>query len=70
MESRLTPYYDALRVSPRADMEEIRESYRRLVKRYHPDLHGQVDEKRALILRKKMAKVNEAYSQIRKARNF
>jgi curved DNA-binding protein CbpA len=51
-------------------MEEIRQSYRRLVKRYHPDLHSQVDEERAMLLRQKMAKVNEAYSEIKKARNF
>lgn len=70
MESPLTQYYDVLRISPTADMEEIRESYRRLVKRYHPDLHGQVDEERAILLRKKMAKVNEAYSEIKKARDF
>jgi hypothetical protein len=70
VESPLTQYYDALRVSPTAHMEEIRQSYLRLVKRYHPDLHGQVDEKRAIILKKKMARVNEAYSQIKKARNF
>jgi DnaJ like chaperone protein len=62
--------YEVLGVSPTADMKEIRQSYRRLVKRYHPDLHGQVDEKRAILLRRKMARVNEAYAEIEKARNF
>jgi hypothetical protein len=70
MESPLTQYYEVLGVSPTADMKEIRQSYRRLVKRYHPDLHGQVDEKRAILLRRKMARVNEAYAEIEKARNF
>ena len=70
VESPLTPYYNVLDVSPTADAVEIRQTYRRLVKRYHPDLHGQLDEKRATLLRKKMARVNEAYSKIRKARNF
>lgn len=70
IESPLAQYYDILQVTPAADMEEIRRSYRRLVKRYHPDLHGQVEEKRTIILRKKMAMVNEAYAQIRKARRF
>jgi DnaJ-domain-containing protein 1 len=68
--SPLAQYYEVLRVSPKAGMEEIRQSYRRLVKRYHPDLHSQVDEERAMLLRQKMAKVNEAYSEIKKARNF
>ena len=64
----LTKYYEVLGVSPKADMREIRQSYRKLVKRYHPDLHGQVDKKRAILLRKKMARVNEAYAEIEKAR--
>jgi hypothetical protein len=68
--SPLAQYYEVLRVSPTAEMDEIRQSYRTLVKRYHPDLHSQVDEERAIFLRKKMAKVNEAYSAIKKARNF
>lgn len=66
----LTSYYETLQVSPTADVEEIKQSYRTLVKRYHPDLHGQVDENRAIHLRKKMAKINEAYSEIKKARKF
>ncbi len=70
IKSSLTQYYEVLGVSPTADMKEIRQSYRRLVKRYHPDLHGQVDEKRAILLRRKMARVNEAYAEIEKARNF
>jgi DnaJ-class molecular chaperone len=68
-ESPLKKSYEILRVSPKAGMQEIRQSYRTLVKRYHPDLHTQVDEKRAILLRKKMAEVNEAYSEIKKARN-
>ena len=70
IESPLAQYYEVLRVSPTAGMEEIKQSYRTLVKRYHPDLHSQVDEERAILLRNKMAKVNEAYSEIKKARNF
>ena len=70
IESPLARYYEILGVSPKAGMEEIRQSYRMLVKRYHPDLHTQVDEKKAILLRKKMAAVNEAYFEIRKARNF
>lgn len=32
-------YYRVLDVSPRADLVEIRVAYRRMVKRYHPDLN-------------------------------
>ena len=69
MESPLTQYYEVLGVSPTADMTEVRQSYRKLVKRYHPDLHGQVDKKTAILLRRKMARVNEAYAEIEKVRN-
>lgn len=68
--SPLTPYYEVLQVSSSASIEEIKTSYRTMVKQYHPDLHGQVDEKTAPLLRKKMARINEAYAEIRKARNF
>jgi hypothetical protein len=70
IEPPLAQYYEILRVSPTAGMEEIKQSYRTLVKRYHPDLHSQLDEERAILLRKRMAKLNEAYSEIKKARNF
>lgn len=68
-ESRLKQYYEVLGVSPTADMKKIRQSYRKLVKRYHPDLHGQADKKRAILLKRQMARVNEAYAEIEKARN-
>lgn len=63
-------YYEILEVPPTATSEEIRQSYRNLVKRYHPDLQGQVDERRSRLLGRKVARINEAYGRIRKARNF
>ncbi len=70
MELAHAPYYRILEVSPKAGVDEIKQSYRTLVKRYHPDAHGQVDEKRAIGLREKMAEINEAYAEIRKERGF
>ncbi len=35
-----TDYYGLLGLTSRADPEEIRAAYRRLAKRYHPDLHA------------------------------
>jgi DnaJ-domain-containing protein 1 len=32
--------YAALEVSPGSDFETVRRSYRRLMRKYHPDLHG------------------------------
>ena len=69
-DSSLAHYYEILRVSPGAKIEEIKRSYRMLVKEYHPDLKGQVDEETGKLLKKKMATLNEAYGEIRKARDF
>jgi DnaJ-domain-containing protein 1 len=40
--------YAALEVSPGSDFETVRRSYRRMMRKYHPDLHaGSVDKQRA-----------------------
>jgi hypothetical protein len=50
-------HYEHLRVAPEATPEEIRESYRRLSARYHPDRHPRHPEAAARI----MAVINVAY---------
>jgi DnaJ-class molecular chaperone len=62
--------YETLRVSPTAEIEEIKQSYRMLAKRYHPDLQDGMDREKAIVWGERMAKINEAYKKIRKARNF
>ena len=52
--------YKVLGVSPDASDEEIKQAYRRLAKKYHPDLN-QGNEEAA----KKMQEVNAAYEQIK-----
>ena len=52
--------YKILGVSPTASDEEIKQAYRRLAKKYHPDLNPG-DEEAA----KKMQQVNAAYEQIK-----
>lgn len=52
--------YKVLGVSPDASDEEIKKAYRRLAKKYHPDLNPG-DETAA----KKMQEVNAAYDQIK-----
>ena len=50
-------HYEVLGVSPDASMEGIREAYRRLAFRYHPDrnrVRGDTDER--------MTRINEAYT--------
>ncbi len=69
VDSSLAEYYDVLKVPPKATAEEIKRAYRMLVKQYHPDLQGQVDEETAILLKKNMAKINEAYTEIGRARS-
>ena len=52
--------YKVLGVSPDASDEEIKRAYRRLAKKYHPDLNPG-DE----VAAKKMQQVNAAYEQIK-----
>ncbi len=52
--------YKVLGVSPDASDEEIKQAYRRLAKKYHPDLNPG-DEAAA----KKMQQINAAYEQIK-----
>lgn len=52
--------YKVLGVSPDASDEEIKAAYRRLAKKYHPDLHPG-DEAAA----RKMNEINAAYDQIK-----
>lgn len=52
-------YYDILGVSNRADQNEIKEAYRKLQKKYHPDVYQGGDIELAT---EKIKQVNEAYS--------
>jgi len=52
--------YKVLGVSPTATEEEITKAYRRLAKKYHPDVNQGNDE-----AARKMAEINAAYEQIK-----
>ena len=54
-------YYAALEIPSTATQGEIKRSYRRLVRRYHPDLHSQASD-RASEANKHIKTLNEAYA--------
>ena len=56
----MTDPYKVLGVSPDASDEEIKKAYRRLAKKYHPDLNP--GDKAAA---QKMQEINAAYEQIK-----
>ena len=49
-------YYEVLGVDKKASADEIKKAYRKLAKKYHPDLHP--DDESA---HKKFTEINEAY---------
>jgi hypothetical protein len=63
---RLKRYYEILEVPPSSSMDEIRQSYRSLVRRYHPDVYRPEDETERLLQGEKMAGINEAYRELRR----
>ncbi len=54
--------YNVLGLNPDASDEEVRQAYRELAKKYHPDNYQ--DSPLAEYATKKMAEINEAYDQI------
>lgn len=54
-------YYSTLGVERSASQEEIQKAYRKLARKYHPDLHADKDEKERESTKHKFQKVQQAY---------
>jgi DnaJ-class molecular chaperone len=54
-------YYNVLNVSRTASQEEIQKSYRRLARKFHPDLHADEEEKEKQAAKQKFQKIQQAY---------
>mmetsp|Transcript_5985 Transcript_5985/g.10262 ORF Transcript_5985/g.10262 Transcript_5985/m.10262 type:complete len:283 (-) Transcript_5985:125-973(-) len=54
-------HYDALGVSPRASVDEVKRAYRTLSKLYHPDKAGNLDEVEKRERERRMVALNIAY---------
>ena len=62
--------YKILEIKPNASVEEIKKAYRAMALKYHPDRVTHLGEEFQQAAKEKFQKVNEAYNQIRKERNF
>ena len=62
--------YKILEIEPSATVEEIKKAYRKMAMKYHPDKVSYLGEDIQLTAKEKFQKVNEAYEQIKKERNF
>jgi len=65
LDSELAGYYSNLEVPYGADLETVRASWRRLVRRYHPDLHG-TDPEKQRVATELVKGLNQAFEQVRK----
>ena len=62
----MTDPYKVLGISPGASDDEVKEAYRRLARKYHPDNY--VNNPLADLASEKMKEINEAYDEIQRQR--
>jgi len=65
-DSRLAGYFANLEVPYGADLETVRRAWRKMLKKYHPDLHGDDPEKRR-VANELTAELTKAYRELEKA---
>lgn len=63
-------YYKILEIDPGVSDEEVKKAYRRMARKYHPDMVSHLGEDFQKVAHEKFRKVNEAYEKIKKSRNM
>jgi DnaJ like chaperone protein len=63
-------HYATLGLTPTVDIKEIKRAYRQLASQYHPDKVAHLGTELVAFSEKKFKSINNAYSAIRKERNF
>ncbi len=62
--------YKSLEIEPTATNEEIKKAYRRMAKKYHPDLVNDLGEEVKKSATEKFRSINEAYESLKKQRGM
>jgi len=62
--NNLNQYYETLGIKPGASAEEVKQAYRALARRWHPDRAGQ-DPHQKQLAEAKLKAINEAYAQLK-----
>jgi DnaJ like chaperone protein len=63
-------HYHTLGLTPTVGIKEIKKAYRQLASQYHPDKVAHLGPELVVFSEKKFKIINNAYSAIRKERNF
>ena len=62
--------YTILEIEPTATDDEVKQAYRTMAKKYHPDMVSYLGEDFQIAAKEKFQKVNEAYENIKKERKM
>jgi len=62
--------YKSLEIEPTATDDEIKKAYRKMAKKYHPDLVNELGEDVKKSATEKFRSINEAYESLKKQRGI
>lgn len=68
--SSINSHFETLELSPEASNNEIKQQYRTLSKKYHPDRAASLPEEQRSQHEKRMREINNAYEQLKKYKNI
>ena len=62
--------YRILEIDPSTSDKQVKEAYRKMANKYHPDKVAHLGQKMQTVAEEKFKSVNDAYQQIKKDRNL